>query len=53
VGLPLGIGLAVAARAGRKPKLALAQLRRPILLLMLGGLGLIGATYWRRRQLNP
>lgn len=36
VGLPLGIGLAIAARAGPAPKLALAQLRRPILLLMLG-----------------
>lgn len=36
VGLPLGIGLAVASRAGRAPKLVLAQLRRPILLLMLG-----------------
>lgn len=36
VGLPLGIGLAIAARAGRAPRLALAQLRRPILFLMLG-----------------
>ncbi|MFS2109085.1 hypothetical protein ACCC88_05325 [Sphingomonas sp. Sphisp140] len=36
VGLPLGIGLALAARAGPAPRLALAQLRRPILLLMLG-----------------
>ncbi|MEP9359127.1 hypothetical protein [Sphingomonas sp. KR3-1] len=36
VGLPLGIGLAVAARFGRAPKLGLAELRRPILLLMLG-----------------
>lgn len=36
VGLPLGVGLAVAARAGRAPRLSLAQLRRPILLLMLG-----------------
>lgn len=36
VGLPLGIGLAIAARTGRAPKLALAELRRPVLLLMLG-----------------
>lgn len=36
VGLPLGIGLTIAARAGRAPKLALVQLRRPVLLLMLG-----------------
>lgn len=36
VGLPLGIWLAIAARAGRAPPLGLAELRRPILLLMLG-----------------
>ncbi len=36
VGLPLGIGLAVAARLGRARKLSLAELRRPILLLMAG-----------------
>lgn len=36
VGLPLGIGLALAARLGRARKLSLAELRRPILLLMAG-----------------
>jgi hypothetical protein len=36
VGLALGIGLAIAARVGRAPRLSLAQVRRPILLLMLG-----------------
>ncbi len=34
VGLPLGIVLAAAARLGGNSKLGLAQLRRPILLLM-------------------
>ncbi|MET0308334.1 MAG: hypothetical protein ABW023_06470 [Sphingomonas sp.] len=36
VGLPLGVGLAAAARFGRAPKLSLAELYRPILLLILG-----------------
>ncbi len=50
VGLPLGIGLALAARAGRAPRLTLAELRRPIIALMLtsGALallaGLLGAA---------
>lgn len=35
VGLSLGIGLAAAARIGAAPKLSLAQLRRPILAVML------------------
>ena len=35
VGLPLGIGLATAARMGSAPKLGLAQLRKPILVLMI------------------
>lgn len=35
VGLPLGLGLLVAARLGRAPRLGLAQLRRPIAKLML------------------
>ncbi|MDB5674982.1 MAG: hypothetical protein JWM65_1964 [Sphingomonas bacterium] len=35
VGLPLGIALAVAARAGRAPQLGLADLRRPIVVLMV------------------
>ncbi len=34
VGLPLGVGLALAARAGRRPKLAVRQLTRPILILL-------------------
>ncbi|HEX7711952.1 MAG TPA: hypothetical protein VF418_13550 [Sphingomonadaceae bacterium] len=34
VGLPLGIMLAAAARIGRNAKLGLAELRRPIILLM-------------------
>ncbi len=34
-GLTLGIGLAAAARLGGRPKIGLAGLRRPILLLML------------------
>lgn len=34
VGLPLGIGLAIAARAGRRPKLTWRQLLRPIGILM-------------------
>ncbi|QWC57531.1 hypothetical protein F7D01_10985 [Erythrobacter sp. 3-20A1M] len=34
VGLPLGVSLAAAARIGRKAKLGLTQLRRPIMLLM-------------------
>lgn len=36
VGLPLGIGLAIAARAGRRPKLTCSQLIRPIAQLMCG-----------------
>ncbi len=36
VGLALGVGLAIAARSGRAPRLSLAQLRQSILLLMLG-----------------
>jgi hypothetical protein len=49
VGLSLGIALAVAARAGAAPKLGLADLRRPIVLLMAAsalaalGAGLLGA----------
>ena len=35
VGLPFGILLAAAARIGRKAKLELTQLRRPIMLLMV------------------
>lgn len=35
VGLPLGIVLALAARAGRAPSLTLNELRRPIIALML------------------
>lgn len=34
VGLPLGLGLAVAARAGRRPKLGVAQIRRPLITLV-------------------
>lgn len=34
VGLPLGVGLAIAARAGRRPKLDVAHLVRPILGLL-------------------
>jgi hypothetical protein len=34
VGLPVGIGLAIAARAGRRPKLTCAQLIRPISILL-------------------
>lgn len=34
VGLPLGVLLAFAARIGRNAKLGLAQVRRPIILLM-------------------
>jgi hypothetical protein len=34
VGLPLGIGLAVAARAGRAPKLGVRHLVRPLLKLL-------------------
>lgn len=35
VGLPLGLSLAAAARIGSVPKLGLADLRRPIVLLMV------------------
>ena len=35
VGLPLGIGLALAAKVGRTRRLTLAELRRPIIKLML------------------
>ena len=35
VGLPLGILLAIAARAGSRPRLTAAQLRRPILTLLV------------------
>lgn len=35
VGLPLGLGLLSAARLGRSPRLGLAQLRTPIIKLML------------------
>jgi hypothetical protein len=35
VGLPLGLGLLVAARLGRAPRLGLAQLRAPIIKLMM------------------
>jgi len=34
VGLPIGFGLAIAARAGRRPKLTCAQLIRPISILL-------------------
>ncbi len=34
VGLPLGIGLAIAARAGSRPKLKLGDLIRPVLKLL-------------------
>jgi len=34
VGLPLGVGLAIAARAGRRPKLTWSQLIRPIGVLL-------------------
>ena len=34
VGLPLGIGLAIAARAGRRPKLSWSQLVRPLAVLL-------------------
>jgi uncharacterized membrane protein len=34
VGLPLGIGLAIAARAGRRPKLTWSQLVRPLSILL-------------------
>ena len=34
VGLPLGFGLALAARAGRRPKLNVQQLIRPIIILL-------------------
>ena len=34
VGLPLGIGLAIAARAGRRPKLTWRQLVRPLGVLL-------------------
>jgi len=43
VGLPLGLGLAVAARAGRRPKLSLTDLIRPILVL-LGCMSLVAAV---------
>ena len=36
VGLPLGVLLAAAARIGAKPKYGLADLRRPILRMMVG-----------------
>ena len=36
VGLALGIGLAIAARAGRRPKLTCSQLIRPIGFLLCG-----------------
>jgi len=44
VGLPLGIGLAVAARAGRRPKLACSQIFRPIgiLLCCMFGIAILG-----------
>src|SRR4051794_17299349 len=35
VGLPLGIGLAIAARAGAAPRLGLIELRKPIIVLMI------------------
>jgi len=35
VGLPLGIGLALAARVGKWPKLTFAEVRRSIIILML------------------
>lgn len=35
VGLPLGIGLAAAARLGAAPRLGLGEVRRPIVLLMI------------------
>ncbi len=50
VGLPLGLGLAAAARIGSAPKLGLADLRRPIVTLMVVSAiaafvaGLIGAA---------
>jgi len=34
IGLPLGIGLAVAARAGKRPELSCPQLIRPIAILL-------------------
>jgi hypothetical protein len=50
VGLPLGIGLALAGRLGRRPKFGLAELKAPIVRLMaFSGLfallsGLAGAS---------
>lgn len=50
VGLMLGLALAAAARGGRAPRIALAELRRPIVVLMLvsaaGALasGIVGAV---------
>ena len=35
VGLPLGLGLSVAARAGSRPKLTAHQLLRPVLILLV------------------
>jgi len=39
VGLPIGIGLAIAARAGRRPKLTCSRLIRPIGILLCGMFG--------------
>lgn len=39
VGLPVGMGLAIAARAGRRPKLACSQMIRPIGVLLCWMLG--------------
>lgn len=36
VGLPLGIALALAARVGDMPRLGVRELRRPVLLMLLG-----------------
>lgn len=40
VGLPLGIGLAIAARTGRRPKLTCSQLIRPIGILLCSMFGI-------------
>ena len=44
VGLPLGIGLALAARIGSAPKLAVGDLMRPVAVLMLACLAIAFAT---------
>jgi len=62
VGLPLGLGLAVAARAGRQPKLTVQHLIQPLLVLLLcmfvvatfaGVIGYITATPELMRRVQP